>query len=418
MSQYNEIIMPESVFESVRSFNQYVKRNVTVQPQGASGAITANQQIEFALPVGQLVDISSFAVNLQGITLTGTSPSLPAWSDSVIQRVEVLSNGNTIQVINNYNIVANVMRNLTATADYALSYGSVYGGGQNTRVTATDANYNQVISNWLGFLGCKKIIPVMASNGMMDLRVRLTMAPNSIMVGTSGPTYSFNKVFATVNVITMSEPSLEQAIQTLNGTPEIAFDYFTNYSENYAGNSSLALKVPVVASSLKAIVLTSRISTYSTNAAVSVSGRQFETSNYFKFNGSTLSDLYIDTGAGNFPSQALAKSADALYFTAEGLGCDDNVLCGAIGIHPQIKDTLASTALAQDLYEDWGYGVVFSFNHRDAPAGLLMGYNTKGNATMLIRGTQAGGADTYQLDAFAVSSAVLTLGKGQWSLQV
>lgn len=417
MASYSEIVLPPSIYMAVKSFNQYRKQTVTIQPQGSASTVGANAQIEFALPMG-LVDISSFAVALQGLTLTGTTTSLPAWSDSVIQRCEIISNGNTIQVINNYNVLANVMRNLATTPDYALSFASVYGGGQNTRITASDSNYHQVISNWLGLLGCKKIIPVGAATGMSDLRVRLTLAPNNILCGTAGPTYSFNKVFATVNVISYSEPNLEQAIMQLNNNaPEIAFDYITQYSENYAGNSTLAVKIPVVASSLKAIVATSRISTYSTNAAVGVSGRNFETSNYFKFDGSTLSDLQIDTGNGLLPSQALSKSADMLAYSMESLGCDDNVLCGAVGCAPHMKDTLLTTALAQDLYEDYGYGVVFGFAHRDAD-NLMIGYNTKGNSTMLLRGSQAGGANTYQIDVFAVSSAVLTLGKGQWTLQV
>jgi hypothetical protein len=406
MSQYNEVILPESVFESVRSFQQYIKRTVRIEPQGTSGSITGNQQVEFALPVGTLVDISSLAVMLEGITLTGTSPALPAFSDSFIQRVEVLSNGNTIQVINNYNVIMTLMRGLAESTDHATSFGNVYQGTSNAAVTATNANWVNIISNWLGFLGCKKLIDVSTHSGMMDLRVRLTMAPNNILAGTDSPTYSIGKIYATVNVVAMSEPSLEAAIKSLNGTPEIAFDYFQNYAETVNGAGTLNMKVPVVASSLKHIVLTSRVTSYNTNAALaSNQGRAFNTSNFFKYDGSNLSNVYIDTGSGNFPSSALPKPAHMCYFTAQSLNLDDNWATGACGF-----DDLAD-------YSNWGFGVVFGFGHTDAPAGLLIGYNTKGNASMLIRGDQAG-ASNYQYDAFTVSSAVLTLKPGQWALQV
>lgn len=413
MSQYNEVILPESVYQSVRSFSNYVKRTSRIEPQGSSADIGPNQQVEFALPTNTLVDISSFAVVIDGITFDGTNTALPAFADSFIQRLEILSNGNTIQVINNYNVLMNVMRNLAEGTDHATSYAAVYGGAENFAAASGTGNTN-IISNWCGFLGSRKIIDISSNSGMMDLRVRLTISPSSILASdTATATFLLKKMYATVNVVAMSEPSLEAAIKSLNGTPEIAFDYVQNYSDSVSSGGALNMKVPVVASSLKHIVLTSRRSNYNTIAAkIADQPRTLYTTQYFKFDGSNVSNLILDTGSGLMPSSALNTAQQQAYYTMEGLGVDDNWAVGGWGL---VKGTAGNSAL--DTYKNYSWATVFSFSHRDAPQNLLIGYNTKSHGTFLIKADQAG-ANAYQYDAFTVSSAVLTLKPGQWALQV
>jgi hypothetical protein len=406
MSQYNEIILPESTYQSVRSFQNFKKANVRLEAQGTSADITASQTVEFVLPTGHLVDISSFAVFLEGLTITGgATVKVPSFGDSFIQRVEILS-GSTIQVINNYNVLMNCMRNVAEGVDHASSYASVYQGSDNATDTY-NADWVNIITNWIGLLGTKKLIQISPDFGMMEMRVRLVFADNAILASsTPGAVYKIGKVYATVNTVQLSEPSLEAAIKSLNGTPEISFDYVQQYSELANSGASLNVKIPVIASSLKHIVVTARKSDYNTQAAYDSSTNRtlFPTTNYFKFE--SLKDLQIDTGNGMFPGAALSTSKQQAYFTAESLGIDDNWAAGAAGFRNNSE------------YANWSWACVFGMGMRDAPPQLLIGYNTKGAAQMLLRGVNNATATAKQVDVFTISSAVMTMKPGQYAIQI
>lgn len=460
--EFKDIVLPASLYQQVRSLKQYKTNSTRIEPMGNSASIRSSSNVEFSLPVGQgLLDIPSFAAFFKSMSLVGTAPELPAFGDSFVETLEVIINGQSVQTINLYNVLANINRNLTETTDHAVST-ATYNGMQNAYVTYTgagtandpyiNAGWENVISQWLGLLGCRKCIDASEDSGITSFRIKLKMASNDILAaGAANPTYTIGSTWATINTIQFSSPDLAKAVHELNGTSEIAYDYYNTYPQAVAVGGKLSLRLPTNVNCLNKIILTARADTFATTAATFTSHRIYDSSNYFKFNGIGLQDLVIQTGFGNFPSNPLATSTEQAYFTYQSLDMDDNYLSGGIGNIPiaiadiivsgtitandsilnnagglitggaKVKDTAVAknATLALDLYKQYGYAVVFGFNHRDASQSMLMGYNTKGISDFVINGTNNGtGNIACNVDAFSVASAILTLKPNSVSFMV
>lgn len=424
--ELKDIIVPNSLFQTVKSMRNYKKVNVKIEPQGTNSNLKAGGTMEYALPIGAPIDLASFAVYHKGHTMTGTNATLPAFGDALYSILQVDLSGQTIQTINDYNVYMANMRNLRESPVHG-ALCATYNGMQNPLVT-NDANLENIVSNWGGFLGCRKIIDASERAGINSFRVRITLAPNTVLAADAGqsPTYTINQVFATVNTIAFSDPDIEKAIFALNeGLPEIAFDNIQHYAQQFSPGT-VNLRLPTNMKYLRKILVTSRLNSYTTIAPIGNSGRVYDSSSYFTFDGSNLTNMSINTGTmGNFPSQPLANPCEMSYFTNQSLDIDDNWTAGGLNCVSSVNSisgvtgTTGGAALvdgevpaksALTAYSEHGFGVVFGFDHRDAPDGMIMGYDTRGISEWVLNATLA--TDTIQMDAFVIGSAILTLKPG------
>jgi hypothetical protein len=438
--EFKEMVLPQSLYQTVKAMKNYKKQTYRITPNSNASNIVAQSVVELQLPIGGLVDVSTLSLVMKGLTLTGTTPALPAWADSLISQLQIIIANQEVQTINNYNVFMNLQRNLTESPAHALSC-ATYNGIQNpvailrTTPAFVPADWTNVITNWGGLLGCRKLLNLSVDNGVSSFIVRFTFAPNSVLIGTSNPTYTIGQVYGTVDTVMFSDPDLVHVIHEINGSPlEIEYDHIQHYSDTYSGAGSVSVKLPINVNCLKQVWMTARATDYQTNAALAAnsrSGRVYETSANFKFDGSVLSNLYIDTGFGNFPSSSLATNAEMHAYTMQGLDLDDNYLAGSVGCTPLLGNDLVLTQnspldtitgggltagiiaagkvipvgqLALPIYQNYGFGVVFCFSHRDAPAGMLMGLNTKGQGQFQLKATISA---ARQIDAFSVAGAIL-----------
>ena len=152
----------------------YNKNNVKMNVLGSSTANNGDV-IQVDLPTNSIVDLSSLAwsfKNTWSVAVAGNDQNhdLPINAESIINRLAVEVNGQTLVNLTNYNVLYHALLYMTATEDYQqqrlTAQANTQTGaasGTSQRINTTNAGGNadtttrqHVIDTWLGFLGSAK----------------------------------------------------------------------------------------------------------------------------------------------------------------------------------------------------------------------------------------------------------------------
>lgn len=330
-----------------------------MNPNGSTNA-SANDIVTFDLPSNSIVNLKSFKVFFNA-TLTGTTARLPADVHSLIERVEVSAGGIMLsQGSNFHNVLHKAKQAVCECKSNPLAHTEIvrtksYFDGTTMTGTANESSARKLCWNeWDNtFLGTAE--PGFIDTALMpDLKVRIYLAPNSVLSSSKGislgadfvavpdagasASYALSNLSANVECVSMGDTMYDEMVNSLmqkQGFLEIPFKSVHTFNNLHSG----ATRFSVSSQSLDRIWLVWRSSSYGTlGHPVTVSG--FKKTGAFvasASNGATTSELGLpeyDTGVfGTNSEKYIGK-----YFDFETPSADMNTQVQLNGAYiPQYK---------------------------------------------------------------------------------
>ena len=194
--------------------------------------IAPNDIITFKLPNSSLVDLRTFNFFYQFSTSGTTGTFLhPRYSSSLIERVSVIINGNTIDILPSYNLLYNTLmdlegssfdqfskRNVCEFFDPSLKFTSadpsssadvaIVGANWLSSGTSAPSKIDGAITHWLSFLG-STVPSVLDTSDLGDVYIQFQFSNSYILPSTinataqtlAGASYTLDNVYATCDVI-------------------------------------------------------------------------------------------------------------------------------------------------------------------------------------------------------------------------
>lgn len=281
---------PTSLSYRIRSLVGNMSRiGVKITPDRQTG-ITANDIITLKLPNNSLVDLKTFnffyKFSTSGTTGTFQHPRL---SSSLIERISIVVNGNTIDITPSYNFLYNTLFDLecgseqlakrststefydptlrftsadpSSSADVALVGANAFATG-----TAAPSKIDGAICNWLGFLGSCSPSTIDTSD-FGDVFIQFQMATPNVLPATinataqtlAGASFTLDDVYATVDVISFASDeyyNLKASKLASSGLNIGFYSYLNSRFASFTKSSGLNVSWNVSANSLDQIICT------------------------------------------------------------------------------------------------------------------------------------------------------------------
>jgi hypothetical protein len=206
---------------------------VKMTPDRTTG-ITPNDVITIKLPNSSLVDLKTFCLHYQFSTSGTTGTFLhPRFSSSLLERVSVIINGNTIDITPSYGYLFNLLmdlesggdqlskRSVTEFYDPSLKFTAadpsssadvaIVGANWTATGTAAPSKIEGSIPLWIAFLGsCNP--GCIDTRDLGDVFLQFSFASQYILPSTinataqtlAGASYTLDNVFATIDVISFA----------------------------------------------------------------------------------------------------------------------------------------------------------------------------------------------------------------------
>ena len=264
---------------------------VKMTPDRTTG-ISPNDIITIKLPNSSLVDLRTFNLFYQ-FTTTGTTGTFlhPRYSSSIIERISVIINGNTIDILPGYNYLYNILmdlegssfdqfskRNVCEFFDPSLRFSStaptssadVAITGTNCLATGSTApsKVDGAITHWLGFLGSTQP-QILDLSDLGDVFLQFQISNPYILPSTinataqtlAGGSFTLDNVYATCDVINFASDeyyALKAAKLTSSGLNVGFYSYLNASFATITKSSGINVNWNVSANSLDQIICTMR----------------------------------------------------------------------------------------------------------------------------------------------------------------
>ncbi len=252
---------PKALSYSIKQMADNMSRiGVKLTPDRVSG-IAPNDTITFKLPNSSLVDMRSLNFFYK-FTTSGTTGTFihPRYSSTLIERVSVIINGQTISITPAYAFLYNTLMDLegssfdqlskrnvceffdpsvritasdpSSSADVALAGGTWIANG-----TSAPSKIDGAITHWLGFLGsCQPGVIDTSSLGDVYIQIQFSTAyvlPSTINATSqslAGASFTLDDVYATCDVISFSSDTYYRALASklASGGLNIGFYEYLN----------------------------------------------------------------------------------------------------------------------------------------------------------------------------------------------
>lgn len=281
---------PTSLSYRIKSLVGNMSRvGVKMTPDRTTG-IAPNDIITIKLPNSSLVDLRTFNFFYQ-FTTSGTTGTFlhPRYSSSLIERMSLVINGNTIDILPSYNFLYNTLmdlegssfdqfskRNVCEFFDPSLKFTSadpsssadVALAGANWTATGTTApsKIDGAITHWLGFLGsCSP--SVLDTSDLGDVFLQIQFAVGAVLPATinataqtlAGASFTLDNIYATCDVISFASDeyySLKAAKLTSSGLNIGFYSYLNARFASVTKSSGINVNWNVSANSLDQIICT------------------------------------------------------------------------------------------------------------------------------------------------------------------
>ena len=203
------------------------------------------------LPIGALINAQSLALWFK-ITTSGTNATIPArYSSSFIKRMSLTMNNVSVQIIQDYNLVYNILADHTnknytkgvggEMLDNSIVWTEGAGASDQTPITGqnsllaavTNQTYQMCINNFIGFLGsCStKILPldkvgevVISIEWASNFECLAGTAEASSTTYTASDTYAVSDIYVTTEAYSFSDDTY---YRSLDRELKIGFDDYT-----------------------------------------------------------------------------------------------------------------------------------------------------------------------------------------------
>lgn len=256
---------PKALSYSIKQMADNMSRiGVKLTPDRVSG-IAPNDTITFKLPNSSLVDMRSlnFFYKFSTSGTTGTFIH-PRYSSTLIERVSVIINGQTISITPAYAFLYNTLMDLegssfdqlskrnvceffdpsvritaadpSSSADVALSGGTWIANG-----TTAPSKIDGAITHWLGFLGsCQPGVIDTSSLGDVYIQIQFSTAyvlPSTINATSqtlAGASFTLDDVYATCDVISFASDTYYNALASKLGSGGLNIGFYEYLNARFA----------------------------------------------------------------------------------------------------------------------------------------------------------------------------------------
>lgn len=282
---------PKSLSYAIKQLSGGFSRiNTKITPDRVS-SIGPGDISTFKLPSNCLVDLRTLATFFK-ITCSATTGTaqLPRYSSSLIERLSVVVNGSTIDIINNYNVLFNCLADLEASSLEQMSKrapsGELYDNSirfsqaaatssaevaitaanlQNS-ASATPTSQDMSITQYLGVLSsCSTAVWDLRLLGDVYISVQWA-SPYVLNAGAAataqtlaGLTYQINSLFMTIDVLSFSDDTYYNSLVSKLGNGGLMIGYYSYLFSRFATatkSSGISVNMNVTASSIDQIIAT------------------------------------------------------------------------------------------------------------------------------------------------------------------
>lgn len=283
---------PKALSYTIKEMADKMSRvGVKMTPDRTTG-IAPNDTITFKLPNNSLVDMRSINFLYKFSTSGSTGTFLhPRYSSSLIERISVIVNGQTISILPAYNFLYNLLMDLEGSSFDQLSKRNVCEFfDPSIKVTQSDptsatetalsgdnwtksgasapSKIDGAISNWLGFLGsCQPQIIDTGSLGDVFIQFQfaspyiLPATINGTLQSLAGASFTLDDVYMTCDVISFEGNTYYNALSSKlsGGGLNIGFyEYLNARFASVAKNTGINVNWNVSAKSLDQIIGTTQ----------------------------------------------------------------------------------------------------------------------------------------------------------------
>ena len=410
-------VYPRNMSNFLNRLSGYNKNNVKMNVLGSNTANNGDV-IQVDLPTNSIVDLSSLAwsfKNTWSVAVAGNDQNhdLPINAESIINRLAVEVNGQTLVNLTNYNVLYHALLYMTATEDYQQQRLTAQAntqtgaaGGTSQRINTTNAGGNadtttrqHVIDTWLGFLGSAK--PNFIDTSLLgNVRISITLAGADMVGGdaAAGKTnsYQLTDQYFSVDVVSISDGVYDAMVDQMlaSGAPiEIPFkNYFSFNSLNATMDQTTAFNV--ASQSIDRLWAVPRAQTYNARDTARVAtapAHGIVTNNvpYFNFAACNGAGFHFKVNNTLYPQWTSSNPQDWWQHTKLAVGDQGNMLAGAF-----------PTALSH--YLDNFFVYACQLEHRtDGDERFVSGIDTRGAAAQcyFISTKSVNAADLHSGDA-------------------
>lgn len=281
---------PTSLSYRIRSLIGNMSRiGVKLTPDRTTG-IAPNDILTFKLPNNSLVDLKTFNFFYQ-FTTSGTTGTFlhPRLSSSLIERVSIIINGNTVDITPAYNFLYNTLFDLesgseqltkrtastewydptlkfTASDPSSAADVSLAAANWTASGTSAPAKADGVICNWLGFIGSCSPSTIDTSD-LGDVFIQFQFASSYVLPSTinvtaqtlAGASYTLDTVYASCDVISFASDeyySLKASKLSSSGLNIGFYSYLNSRFASVTKSSGINVSWNVSANSLDQIICT------------------------------------------------------------------------------------------------------------------------------------------------------------------
>ena len=264
---------------------------VKMTPDRQTG-ISPNDIITIKLPNSSLVDLRTFNFFYQFSTSGTTGTFLhPRYSSSLIERISIIVNGNTIDILSSYGFLYNTLmdlegssfdqfskRNVAEFFDPSLKFTStdpssssdvaLVGANWTASGTSAPSKIDGAITHWLGMIGsCSP--SVLDTSDLGDVFIQIQFASPYVLPSTinataqtlAGGSFTLDSVYATCDVISFASDEyyeLKASKLTSSGLNVGFYSYLNASFASVTKSAGISVNWNVSANSLDQIICTLR----------------------------------------------------------------------------------------------------------------------------------------------------------------
>lgn len=211
---------PDNLLYYLKSMQGYSRNNVKVLPL-TSTTVDSGQPMQFRLPTNSLIDLSTWTLHgtrkLENTNKTGGGRCMFGKDTaSMIRSLQIQIGGQTIQNLDNYNVVWQALKDQTMSPAAEECMGYLEGAYKNVKIPSNTDDSKAapfIIRNWLGFFQASPSILDTSLTGEIVITITWDQDRRNWAVGNSDAancTFKCENLFSTVDLISIQDGVYEQ----------------------------------------------------------------------------------------------------------------------------------------------------------------------------------------------------------------
>lgn len=404
---------PDNLLYFVKKLSGYSRNNVKVLPL-TSTTSGNGQVVQFRLPTNSLIDLSTWCVHGR-MAVEGDSANKAAFgrdTASMIRNVQIQVGGQTIQNLNQYNLVWQALKQLTMSPQTSnnssyLEFDSPPLVPSADQKPGTGDGVPFVIRQWLGFFQASPSI--IDTSLLGEIVVSLTIETDRFLYSVADSsnvavTLTLKQLFGSIDLISIQDGVYDMVAQQALASGlmlEIPVpNYFTFQGASTTG-SAHSQRFTIGCQSLDAAMILQRKSGLTTGADSAPTANGYVIQKGLRFSGEDCaseagSGWYFEVNGAQVPSHRVSRD-DTFHYQKVAFGVHGADHANLIGYANNADSVVAASAGITG--ENASAGVAISITEAQLNSGLV---KTKSNALCNIRRAADTASGLVTVDADAI----------------